>query len=273
MQRTIHGIMTRDPRILTPESSCFTELLCGSADIRTPLGKVIHYVADSGGRAFSNLLALYHDAGDSLEVYGAYQSRLVLEVAATAVIGRLDPFRLLVLAEVQKAPSHEIGKPNSSSIRWQGDVFGDGKVDWNQDRKLESFSRALLGDCWERFAWQHALETFIDNSAVVREKTEWMAKICGYEPHQLVPVMRTHLARLYSSLSKGIHLEFVSPPQDKFDEQTLSVAIEDVIFWSVTMLTLSNFVDHAAYKLPSEKTFTLLTEAEKAQKGQHVQPN
>jgi hypothetical protein len=243
----------------------FAELLQGTSNTNSPLGKVINHISESGGKAFSTLSNVYKSTDEKMEVYAPYLTRLILEITTTAVIGRLDPFRLLVLAEVQKSASHEIGKPNTTSMRWQGDVLANDNVKWSQDLKLENYPRALLGDCWDKFAWQHAVEEFIDAASEIGEKTAWIDKICAFEPNRFVPQLRTNFANLYSSLSKGIHLEFVLPPQEKFDLSTLSVIIEDVIFWSATILTLSNFIDHAAYKLDPIRAMELLIKIEQEQ--------
>ena len=243
----------------------FAELLQGTSSTNSPLGKVINHISESGGKAFSTLSSVYKSTDGTLEIYAPYLTRLILEITTTAVVGRLDPFRLLVLAEVQKSSSHDIGKPNTTSIRWQGDILANDNVKWSQDLKLENYPRALLGDCWDKFAWQHAVEEFIDAASEIGEKTVWIEKICAFDPHRFIPQLRTNFSNFYSSLSKGIHLEFVLPPQEKFDLSTLSVTIEDAIFWSVTMLTLSNFVDHAAYKLDPVKAMQLLIKIEQEQ--------
>jgi hypothetical protein len=257
--------MTTAPSDVGSSPTPFAELLQGTSKKNSPLGKVLGHISASGGSAFSRLSDMNKSTDVTMEVYAPYLTRLILEITTTAVVAKLDPFRLLVLAEVQKLSSHDIGKPNTTSIRWQGDILANDTVKWSQDLKLENYPRALLGDCWDKFAWQHAIEEFIDAADGITEKTAWLEKICAIDPIKFVPQLRTNFANFYSSLSKGIHLEFVLPPHEKFDLSTLSVTIEDAIFWSATILVLSNFVDHAAYKLDPVRAMELLINIEEGQ--------
>lgn len=140
-----------------------------------------------GGATLKHLIQLNAKDENEQLMYGAYIGRLLIETTTTSVIGRLDPFRLLVLRELQSSDKHEIGRPNPLSIRWQGDVFANGKTEWSQDKKIEQFSRAILGDCWDVFGWKHAFDLFLD--ALGKEQsTKWIEDVGRIESDKFMRV-------------------------------------------------------------------------------------
>lgn len=232
----------------------FAILLGGSIPAgETPLGKTLGYVSKSAGETLDNLISLRAKKDKSeLLIYGAFLGRLLIEATTTAVIGRLDPFRLLILQQLQSSDGYDVGEPQKLSINWQEDVLLSDGSKSDSKRPLSSYSRAILGDSWEKIAWKPAFNNFLDAFAE-KSETDWSAKVTNYEAHTFLPRVRQEFKKLYSTFSKGIHLEFVCPPQDKFDVDTLETALDDAIFYSVLLGSAVNFVDHAAYQLqPSE---------------------
>ena len=45
-----------------------------------------------------------------------------MELGITALLARLDPFKILLMKGKQEQTDYELGRPHVSAIRWQGDV-------------------------------------------------------------------------------------------------------------------------------------------------------
>ena len=89
-------------------------------------------------------------------LFGPFACRSLLEVALTAILGRLDPFRVLVVREMQMRPDYAPEKRSLVSIQWSGDIHAEKKVDdlWKIDRNIKDMTRALLGDYYEHLFWR-----------------------------------------------------------------------------------------------------------------------
>ena len=96
------------------------------------------------GRAITYLNGEFSEEAQS---FGAFCTRVVLENACAALVGRLDPFRLLYLAEFQAQGGFEYGRPAKSGFKWTGDVFSGEKPSpklWSTEHDLSKISRALF---------------------------------------------------------------------------------------------------------------------------------
>ena len=93
--------------------------------------------------------------------------RALLEVGLTAIIARLDPFRVLVLREMQLQPEFDVAIRRSTSVQWQGDIMSkpppkkDAKL-WSPDLSINELTRALLGDYYEHVFWRPAFIRLLD---------------------------------------------------------------------------------------------------------------
>lgn len=235
-------------------------LTSGPPDTASDFGKTLGYLSQSSAETYSAITALLKASGSDLLQFGAFSGRQFLEISSTAVLARLDPFRILILRELQQNHDHDIEKPNQLSVRWQGDVIPDGKTSWGQDKKPESYSRAILGDCWDTLAWQPAFSGFLDAAADCSASGSWFSKLQQIDPPRFVPQARSGFSRLYSTLSKGIHLEFVVPPVEKFDSETLRVALLDVLFYSIVLSCVSHFADFGSHRLNGSDAIERLVE-------------
>ena len=51
-----------------------------------------------------------------------FYCRNVLESSLTAILGRIDPFRLITVYKVQSDPSYDLGKRAQTAVEWAGDI-------------------------------------------------------------------------------------------------------------------------------------------------------
>jgi len=111
-------------------------------------------------------------------LFGPFAGRSLLEVALTAILGRLDPFRVLVVREMQMRPDYAPEKRSLVSIQWSGDIHTEKKVDdlWKIDRNIKDMTRALLGDYYEHLFWRKAFQELLDGVPADRGG-DWMREL------------------------------------------------------------------------------------------------
>jgi hypothetical protein len=204
----------------------------------------------------SELELLSNESPQKIALYGPYLARSLLEVAITAIVGRLDPTRLLVVKRMQEHSNYDTSKPWNSSIRWQGDVVADGKDTdlWNPNVKYKDMTKALLGDYYVEIYWSAAFKRLSESTA---NGGDWLAELKGKTSRQFSGERRTSLAKLYSSLSKGVHSEYVVPLSSACDRATVSNQIGTVVQILSELGLLLNFLPHVAYKLSETDALTM----------------
>ncbi len=228
-------------------------LVCGLPDSESELGEVLNQIGSSLNTVIDGLVNM-RSHNHQISLFGSFLGRSLLELGCTAIIARIDPFRVLILREVQMQPSYQIGEQNKVSVQWQGDVLGQKVTDglWTEKNVLKA-TRALLGDYYEHIYWKSALETLIDKVPDGRGG-EWFVKIRNIGSEKFCSSIRGELRRLYSTLSKGIHHEFVIPTESVFDYETISNAIRDSLYIIASLGLALNSISHTPYKISLEKS-------------------
>jgi hypothetical protein len=127
------------------------EFICGTAGTAGTAGvadSTLDHLKSSIDRFGSRSLTfLNNEFNEDSQTYGAFCARVVLENSCAALVGRLDPFRLLYLAQCQAQEGFEYGRPSNSGFRWTGDVLPDEKIPqdlWGVDHAVSKVSRALF---------------------------------------------------------------------------------------------------------------------------------
>jgi hypothetical protein len=186
--------------------------------------------------------------GEQSSVLTPYLMRSVMEVSLTAILGRLDPFRLLTLGKVQGSAEYHLGKRANSAVQWFGDVHTKetNAVNWDPDKKPDAYSRALLDSCWSELAWERAFERAIN---FMGAGNGWTAELRAIEPSHFIRSMRGRLIANYSALSKGVHNEFVVDRAIVFDELTIAELVASSSKIIAFLCFVSHFVDHVAMPL------------------------
>src|ERR1700746_251731 len=200
-----------------------TELVCGKPPSGSHIAEVLEHLSLTFDKLTARTLKLRHDDDDiDLGLFGPILSRALIEVAFTSLLGRLDPFRILLIREFQKQPSYILDKRNNIAVNWQADVQGEKVGDlFKPDLRLRDISRALLGSYYQETFWREAYQNLLD-SIPVHRGGEWMTRLRLFEPETFAVRMRGETENVYTLSSKGIHHEFVVSPGAYYDKVTIS---------------------------------------------------
>lgn len=241
--------------------------LSAKSDSTTELGEIFAHIQGMVGSIVEHLSWLGHQADARVSILGPFLGRSLLELGVTALLGRLDPLRLRFVRRVQSQPGYKTEIPWKASIRWQGDVIPndkDPKNDanrsrWDEGVEYEKMARALLGSYYDELLWQPGFERMLGSSPA---GGVWLAEISAIDAKAFVPRKKQAIARLYSSLSKGIHHEFVMPPNVRYDRGTIADYVQQCIHIVADLALISHFVPHAAFTLGPADAFAAFNNVE-----------
>lgn len=144
-------------------------------------------------------------------------SRMILEQGSAAIIGRLDPIRLITIAKGSSSVDFKIGQRNASSFIWNKDVLPDIKPNggnyWTQESISKGIHRSLfqghLADYIFSSAHDSMLDALTEETNSLPTVPDWIIEILKIEKGEVVlSKLRQSAAEAYSTLSKGIHFEF-----------------------------------------------------------------
>jgi hypothetical protein len=179
-------------------------------------------------------------------------ARSIFETALTALIGRFDPLRILIVRESQLADDYDFSKKNDLAINWQNDFHGEAlrPASGGQEPKLkiDSMPRALLGKYYERSLWLEAVERLSD-SARTSEQGEWLRQLLRFQPTEFIPRMRTEIQSVYSSCSKGIHQEFVVRQSEYSTRENLRLQVGQALELTSKLAAAFNCSPHVLYPI------------------------
>jgi hypothetical protein len=213
------------------------------------------------GKTISELekhaFALKEDNFDSrlAKLAGPLIARSILEMTCTALIGRFDPFRILMVRETQIQEDYVFTERNPIALNWQSDFHpeqakGTGSIDLKA--KIESMPRSLFGKYFERVLWLEAVERFIDLTPK-EIRSDWIVELNRVEPAAFIPAMRTSVQQLYSSCSKGIHQEFVVSKSAYSEAINLKIQIGQALELMAKLSLVFNFSPHVLNSLSIEE--------------------
>lgn len=178
--------------------------------------------------------------------------RGVLEVTCTALIARTDPFRILVLREIQSSSTYEAGRRVECAIQWKGDVIFEKAAAWDANMKPDKLTRALLGDHQEHVLWRPAFVIFLDALNNMERVGPWSQELQATTPEGFIPRVRGQAQQVYTAASKGIHHEYLLPPGAYTDQSSLDVMIEAGLKTASGLAVVANFCDHLPFGLTHE---------------------
>lgn len=232
------------------------KLLCGGteiddADSNCEISQILGYLRDVLISTLRELEWLGTQSDSRISIYGPFLVRSLLEVGVTALIGRVDPTRLLVVKRTQQCSNYDTKQPWNSAVRWQGDVV-DEKVNslWEPKKHYKDMTKALLGDYYVELYWASALSRVADLDVT---GGTWWAGIKANTIAQFSASRRLSITNLYSQSSKGVHSEFVVPPGSLYDKLTIIDLTSKIIQILSELGLLVNFLPHVAYRIePSE---------------------
>lgn len=241
-------------------NSVLGELVCGRPLGDAKADKTLQHLSKTINTfSTKGIRYLNQEFSDEAKYFSAFCARVVLENSSAAIVGRLDPFRLLYLNEFQSQPSFEHGAPAKSGFRWQGDVMnpekplGQERI-WSGDVDIGRISRSLLSEHFDHLIWRPAYSDLLDQ--IQNSGRDGFEELINIEPEAFVPRMRGDLSRLYSSLSKGVHWDFFNSAIE-YDESSIKVNLQD-LFSRVSILGLtSHFIPTAYSSLVAEDAFEI----------------
>lgn len=222
------------------------KLICGGANGSGRADTTLDHLGGSIDRFATKAVEyLNRPFSQDAESFGAFCARVTLENACAALVGRLDPFRMLYLAEYQSQGTFEYGKPSKSGFRWLGDVLSEDKPPremWNSEHDLGKISRALFSPYVDHVYWRPAVEAALDY--LVENGGEGQAELQALNPESFTAETRGRCSDLYSKLSKGVHWDFFVSSV-VLDEITLKDAIRDCLIRISGLGFVSHFVPTA----------------------------
>jgi len=226
-------------------------LVCGSSASGTApseIGEIMSFIRGTIDRVMEELAWLSSQDDRRVSMLGPFLGRSLLELSTTALVGRMDPLRLLVVRQIQSQPAYDPGARWKASMQWQGDVVAAKAVKelWTDGVQYDAITKALLGDYYDHLLWQPAHQRLLATSLA---GGSWLSDLGRIPAESFVPRERDVITRLYSSLSKGIHHEFVMPPGALYDRTTVVDLVQRAVHVVADIAVISHFVPHCQFGL------------------------
>ncbi len=98
--------------------------------------------------------------------------------------------------------------------------------------------------------------------AAVKEQGAWLADLAAFNMDFFISRKRDEIGRLYSSLSKGIHHEFVMPPGVLYDRNTVVNLILSTVRQVAELGLVSHFIAQASSTLSPEEALAAFNRIE-----------
>jgi hypothetical protein len=250
----------------------FAKLVCGAPNSTGPFAAITHHLSSSVKIVISAILKLPAESSDRIALFGPFLGRSVLELAYTSLVGRLDPFRLLVLREIQMqqtaGDTTALGERCLAAIQWSGDIRptkdGENPDLWSPTKSMDKIHRSLFGKHYQEIYWIPAFTELID-SLTDAQQGAWFDELRNITPESFTPRFRADSDRTYSSLSKGIHHEFVIPPENFYSPETVFELLKDALRVSASSALVCHAIPTCHYAIPLTEAMSLFDTVQKAE--------
>jgi hypothetical protein len=101
---------------------------------------------------------------NTISTFGPYCGRILSETACSIFIGRIDPYRLLLVKHYQEMPEYDISARHKISIQWDGDIITSKKLPSRDKLSHENIIRASLTDEYTgKIYWKRAFLLLSDD--------------------------------------------------------------------------------------------------------------
>lgn len=241
-------------------------LVCGGTTVSCTADKTLDHLGDSIDRFSSKAVNyLIDDFSEDAMSFGSFCTRVTLENSCAAILGRLDPFRMLYLTEFQTQGSFEYGRPSKSGFKWTGDVVAEDKSPkdlWSADHEISKISRALFSSHTHHIYWRPAVELALDYLAENGDGSDF-EDLRSIDPETFISSTKGKCIELYSKLSKGVHWDFFASSV-VMDEGTLKDAIRDCFINVSNMGFVSHFIPTAYRSLDYPQALAAYNDFRKA---------
>lgn len=232
-------------------------LVCGDFQNLGDISEVLEFIGENVETFFVRCRDfLGSDGNTQLMQLGPYCGRAFLESACNAFIGRLDPVRLLHVRRIQSKEGYKVEERNVASIWWAGDV-----VTKNEPKETD-VTRALLAKYTDEILWKPGFERLLDSTSN-NAGSIWLSELQKYTPEGIGYTFRNEAGDLYSSLSKGVHQEFVTPQTTKYDNTTVQNFLKRTIKLVSMMALITHYIPVSLARVESDQALVCFFEIEK----------
>jgi hypothetical protein len=242
------------------ERDSLAQLVCGDFNQHKSLEnlyQVLFYNISNMETRLGRLL-VEGGAGD-LTILGPYYARNLLETTCSALLGRIDPFRLIYVQKVQSLDGFNIGSKAKGAISWAGDIFEKNDINlsnlWDPEREFSKVGRGLFGNHYGEIFWNPAFRTLIDDPSYLSDISLEYYRTGIDSPDKFTLFIRQESSKLYSSLSKGIHSELVIKPDIIYDDTTVIELLNDTFQLCSILGIVSHYIDFSICRLPTDSAF------------------
>lgn len=233
----------------------FVRLVCGTNfDSNKELDKILLHLEASLKKVTFELIEVQGLSDEKLGLYGPYLGRAILELSMTALIARIDPFKILLMKGKQEQADYDLGKPHSSSIRWQGDIVDTAVKNLWDDKSLKDPTRAVFGAYQVQLVLINSAELVIDEGSE-SSMGDWYTRFSSTTAASAIESIKSKINTAYSSLSKGIHHELLVPPESILDRDTVISILNETLYIVSSISLLISQVPHAYKKANLEQSF------------------
>lgn len=243
-------------------------ILCGDYQGHDELSEILEHLAATIDNLAPKCYEFIKSESNDVLIFGAYCGRALLETACTILIGRITPYRLLLLKRYQEQSNYKLGSPHKASIQWKGDIIAPEKAPDNLWTKIDdnNSTKPLLSDYMAGIYWIPAYNKLLDDfSGSLGNYSVYLGELKTFSnPNAIVKHFRKEADGLYSSLSKGIHQEFVIPLESIYDYSTISDLLRKTIALVIKMALISHYISNAITKTNKDNLFHCLIQIEKA---------
>lgn len=228
-------------------------ILCGDYQGHGELSEILEHLATTVDKLAPKCYEFIMNQSNDVLIFGAYCGRALLETACTILIGRITPYRLLLLKRYQEQPSYKLESRHKASIQWKGDIIAPEKAPDNLWTKIDdnNLTKPLLSDYMANIYWIPAYNKLLDDffSDSSGDDSFYLNSLKTFRnPDDIVKYFKSEADVLYSSLSKGVHQEFVIPFQNTSDDETIPDLLRRTIALVVKMALISHYISNAITK-------------------------
>lgn len=223
------------------------ELCCGwerrdgrVAEMLKNLGDIIHAYGEEFKKTFIST------DENQKKLYGFFVSRKLLEAAYASFLLRFDPVRFLILRNYQMKAGYSHSERHMASIDWSKDFVPTEKVQIEKEVSSKDFVRALLGGHLGDSIWSQSISA-IDKKYSTGPCPQYITDIISpwYDDNSdlkktevILNIYRQESQSIFSSLSKGVHLEFIVKEDTKLDP----VTIDETMTRAITLIMRVGFI-------------------------------
>ncbi|MCC5803788.1 hypothetical protein [Rossellomorea vietnamensis] len=240
------------------ERDSIANIACGDFTQIDTVKDVYQVIYDNIINLEDRLWNLPNQNEQDITTLGPFFARNLLETICTALVGRIDPFRLLFVREVQQRDGFNLGSRSNAAITWFGDIFEKGLSEnelkphkmWDPNKKFENVGRGLLGDYYGHIFWNTAYKILLDSTKDLDNDPIDYYRMSISSPDKFITYIRQRASHLYSSLSKGVHSEIVVEPEIRYDKPTVLQLISEVMELTAILSLVIHYVDSSICKLP-----------------------